>query len=149
MSETPDLNKKITRIMTSIETIDSQKFVDGSAVGSEISFAYPTSSVVSTLVSASIEQPTGNIFKTHVAYIDNPSTVTDLTMTFFDAFSTAATPYELWSEVIPAKASTEAGAGKVIVLLSDLFVGGALTVVASNDTVLGAGFTATLSLKSV
>jgi len=149
MAESAPLLIQVKNLRTAIDAMESQNYVDGSTVGSEISFAYPTSSVVSTLVSASIAQPTGNIFKTHVAYIDNPSTVTDLTMTFYDAFSTAATPYELWSEVIPAKASTEAGAGKVIVLLSDLFVGGALTVVASNDTVLGAGFTATLNLKSV
>ena len=132
-----------------INAINELNNANGTQVDSQMTFTFANSAPANNQQTDSITRET-NVFKTHEALIHNPSTVSDITVKFYDTFG--GNDYLIWTEEIPASGSfTGTTIDRRKVPMSNLMTTGDLTIIVSNDTILGGGdtFIATIDIVKV
>ena len=137
-----------------LEAVQSGVAISGVAIGNDNAITFANNAAANTQVNVDIAQPT--VVKTRYALVTyNPSTVTDLTVKVFavETSLAAATRYALLTTISVGKSATVTGTtvNTRLNIIEGLFVGSALRLVVSNDTVLGAaeGFSAYARLREV
>lgn len=139
---------------SSVVSLYKMVHVTGKQLGADLQFVFANEASANTQKTKTIDKPSKPI-RNHKFIIYNPSTVTDLTVKFFNVESSlGGVDREAYvsSVVVPKSQSTT---GTTIntyeVIVEGLFTGGDVKLVLSNNTALGVtdGFTATVRVREV
>lgn len=131
------------------ELLEFTTIIKGVQIGANEDLVFENSDSVNTQITVNFTKPTKPL-RAHLIEVNNPSTVTDLTVKVFTM--NGVTPVFSFSVIVPASATiTGTSISAYSFIVSSLFVFGNTRMVISNDTVLGGGdaFTGTIALYEV
>jgi hypothetical protein len=140
---------------SSVVSLYKMVHVTGKQLGADLQFVFTNEASANTQKTKTIDKPIG-AGKNYKFLVHNPSTVTDLTLKFFDVEASLGagetTDCYITSVIIP-KAQTITGTeiSAYSVIIEGCFTSDTIKIAASNNTVLGAteGFTATVRVREV